>query len=155
MKKLSCFLTFSLLAGCSSAALPRIPFERPFGEAGVIEQDFVVRKAGRYAVQLRYGFASPAARQIAWAFAGGADGGAPFRAEVHVIAQASPGLPAPLEVVVPAPRLSSWGGDALYADLARVNLAPGTYTLRIRLLDARPPAGVPLAARVVVPYQGK
>lgn len=148
-------LLIAIFAGFSSATHLQIPFTRVFSKVGVIEQEFMVKKANLYAINLKYGFATPSARKSAWNFSGGTEAGAPFNVEVNVTPHSANKVHDTLNAVIQSPKLSSWGGDGLYAKLAEVDLSPGLYTLQVSIPSYSIPQDFTLAAQVVVPYKGK
>lgn len=148
-------LSLAALTGMGGGADAGIPFHRSVDADGLLEQDFVVRKAQRYAVNLKYEFATPEIRQRAWAFSGGTDAGAPFTVAVTIVSRGAPAGPALVDTTVTSPTLTSWGADGLYAELVALRLPPGKYTLRVQLAGAQPPPDIPLSVRMVVPYRGK
>jgi hypothetical protein len=150
-------LALALLgSACAQGAEPVPPFERSFDSARTLRQDFVVRKAGLYAVSLGYAFdpSAPAARGVAWNFAGGIDQGAPLHVEIQLGTQARADAPV-LQRTVDRPKLSSWGSGVLYSELASVHLEPGRYRLRVTLTGSAAPSGVILHSGVSSAYRGK
>lgn len=148
-------LLIAVLAGFSSATKSNIPFAHAFNKSGVAKQEFVVKRANLYAINLKYGFATPSARKSAWRFAGGKEFGAPFDIEVKITPHPANEVQDTLNTVMQSPKLSSWGGDGLYAKLAEVNLSPGLYTLRVSIPNYSIPEDITLSAEVAVPYKGK
>jgi hypothetical protein len=149
-------LFVSVLSGFSSATSSQIPFARAFSQAGVVEQEFVVKRSGPYAINLKYGFSIPSARKSAWQFAGGKEMGAPFNVEVTITPHSANKTKDLLnKTVIRSPKLSSWSSDGLYARLAEVDLSPGVYTLHLNIPNYSIPPDITLSAQVVVPYKGK
>lgn len=148
-------LLIAVLSGFIAATYLQIPFAHAFSKSGLVKQEFVVKRANLYAINLKYGFANSSARQSAWHFSGGMETGAPFNIEVKVTPHSTNEVKDTLNTVIQSPKLSSWGSDALYAELAEVNLSPGIYILQVGISNYSHPPDITLSAQVVVPYKGK
>lgn len=145
----------ALCAACSRSTAPVPPFEYPLDASRVVQQDFVVRKAGLYAISLNYTFDSklPHGRQVAWSFAGGTKSGAPLQVEITIVVKPTGRLV--LQKTATRPTLDSWSAHQLWSELAAVRLAPGNYHLRVAVDGSAAPAGVMLGCGVALAYRGK
>jgi len=145
----------ALCAACARSATPVPPFEYRLDASRILQQDFVVRKAGLYAVSLSYTFDPelPRGRQVAWKFAGGTKAGAPLQVEITMVSQ--PTGRVVLQEIATRPTLDSWNARQLFSELAAVQLAPGNYHLHVAVDGSVAPAGVTLHCGVALAYRGK
>jgi hypothetical protein len=142
---------FILLACCSRPIPNTVPIERVLPRTGVVVARFSVTKADTYAVGIKYRFRSREGRARAWRLSGGTQRGARFNVRLRLD---GPNHQTQL-VNVAHPKLTSWGGRSLKAELARFKLAPGNYVVELRVVDGRLPIGLPTRLYVVPAYMGK
>jgi hypothetical protein len=119
--------------------------------------DIDIREKGTYAIALRYAFDSPASREVAWRLAHDKAGCAPCDIRLRIMA---PDKRILFDGRVDAPPLTSWGEGFLDAELARMPLAPGRYSIEATSSStflapgtARPTA--PMSIVVAPAYVGK
>ncbi len=138
------------LGACNkSADYNRVPLSVPFGVAKAgsnASMDFVIDEKKFYAVTLQYSFdeKNSSDRDRVWHLAGGsekivagewAEPGAPLEIRVEIFRMENGHRENISKRQIANPHLSSWGADALNAQLLSVQLEPGTYQVTVENLE--------------------